>query len=110
MIEAKGIDGIFILSTCNRTEITGFAKPSIQLIMSLLLIIEGIEDFTVISNVYKNNDAINHLFNIKQLSLRSSQILGDYEIVGQLRQIYKLAQKLGTTNAYLERNEFSVTS
>ena len=32
--EAKeiGIDGIFVLSTCNRTEITGFAEHPFQLI------------------------------------------------------------------------------
>ena len=32
-----------------------------------------------------------------------SQILGDYEIVGQLKQAFKKAKKIGTTNAYLER-------
>jgi len=32
-----------------------------------------------------------------------SQILGDYEIVGQLKESFKLAKKLGTTNAYIER-------
>ena len=32
-----------------------------------------------------------------------SQILGDYEIVGQLRQAFKLAKEVGTTNAYFER-------
>ncbi len=104
LIEAKekGIDGIFILSTCNRTEITGFAKHPFELISLLIKYSKGsVEDFINVSNVYKNNDAINHLFNIA--TGLDSQILGDYEIVGQLRQSYKLAQKLGTTNAYLER-------
>lgn len=104
LIEAKekGIDGIFVLSTCNRTEITGFAKHPFELISLLIKYSNGtVEDFINVSNVYKNKDAVKHLFNIA--TGIDSQILGDYEIVGQLKQSFKLAKKLGTTNAYLER-------
>jgi glutamyl-tRNA reductase len=61
----------------------------------------SVEEFINVSNVYKNNDAVNHLFNIA--TGLDSQILGDYEIVGQLRESFKQAKKIGTTNAYLER-------
>jgi len=104
LLEAKekGIDGIFVLSTCNRTEITGFAKHPFELISLLIKYSNGtVEDFINVSNVYKNKDAVRHLFNIA--TGIDSQILGDYEIVGQLKQSFKLAKKLGTTNAYLER-------
>ena len=37
--KSQGIDGIFVLSTCNRTEITGFAEHPFQLIKLLLNII-----------------------------------------------------------------------
>ena len=98
----KGIDGIFILSTCNRTEITGFAKHPFELISLLIKYSNGsVEDFINVSNVYKNKDAVKHLFNIG--TGLESQILGDYEIVGQLKQAFKLAKKMNTTNAYLER-------
>lgn len=100
--KAKGIDGIFVLSTCNRTEITGFARHPFELISLLIKYSNGtVEDFINVSNVYKNKDAVRHLFNIA--TGLDSQILGDYEIVGQLKQAFKLAKKLGTTNAYLER-------
>jgi glutamyl-tRNA reductase len=100
--KANGIDGIFILSTCNRTEITGFAKHPFELISLLIKYSKGsVEEFINVSNVYKNNDAVNHLFNIA--TGLDSQILGDYEIVGQLRESFKQAKKIGTTNAYLER-------
>ena len=104
LLEAKekGIDGIFVLSTCNRTEITGFAKHPFELISLLIKYSNGtVEDFINVSNVYKNKDAVRHLFDIA--TGIDSQILGDYEIVGQLKQSFKLAKKLGTTNAYLER-------
>lgn len=98
----KGIEGLFILSTCNRTEITGFAKHPFELISLLIKYSNGsVEEFINVSNVYKNNDAVSHLFNIA--TGLDSQILGDYEIVGQLKESFKLAKKMGTTNAYLER-------
>ena len=104
LLEAKekGIDGVFVLSTCNRTEITGFAKHPFELISLLIKYSNGnVEDFIEVSNVYKNKDAVKHLFNIA--TGLDSQILGDYEIVGQLKESFKLAKKMGTTNAYLER-------
>ncbi|WP_298370795.1 glutamyl-tRNA reductase [uncultured Lutibacter sp.] len=98
----NGIDGVLVLSTCNRTEITGFAKHPFELISLLVKYSNGtVEDFINVSNVYKNKDAISHLFKIG--TGLESQILGDYEIVGQLKEAYKLAKELGTTNAYLER-------
>ena len=98
----KGIDGIFILSTCNRTEITGFAKHPFELISLLIKYSNGsVEDFIEVSNVYKNKDAVKHLFQIG--TGLDSQILGDYEIVGQLKESFKQAKIAGTTNAYLER-------
>ena len=98
----KGIKGIFVLSTCNRTEITGFAKHPFELISLLIKFSNGsVEEFINVSNVYKNKDAVKHLFNIG--TGLDSQILGDYEIVGQLKKAFKRAKKVGTTNAYLER-------
>tara|TARA_B100000787_G_scaffold170309_1_gene166132 strand:+ start:11930 stop:13171 length:1242 start_codon:yes stop_codon:yes gene_type:complete len=102
--EAKlnGIDGIFILSTCNRTEITGFAEHPYQLIQLLCKYSEGdVDEFAGISYLYKGSEAVSQLFRVG--TGLESQILGDYEIVGQLRLAFKLAKKLQTINAYLER-------
>jgi glutamyl-tRNA reductase len=102
MAKEKGFEGVFVLSTCNRTEISGFAEHPYQLIQLLCHFSEGaVEEFATISNVYKNQEAINHLFRIG--TGLESQILGDYEIVGQLRQSFKMAKTQKTTNAYLER-------
>ena len=102
--EAKeiGFEGIFILSTCNRTEITGFADHPYQLIQLLCKYSDGnVEEFARISNVNKGNEAVNQLFRIG--TGLESQILGDYEIVGQLKLAFKLAKKYHTINAHLER-------
>ena len=100
--KAKGINGIFVLSTCNRTEITGFAKHPFELISLLIKYSNGnVEDFIEVSNVYKDKDAVKHIFNIA--TGLDSQILGDYEIVSQLKESFKLSKEVGTTNAYIER-------
>ncbi len=101
-VAKKGCEGLFVLSTCNRTEITGFAEHPFQLIELLCKYSEGsVEEFAQISNIYKGKDAVNQLFRIG--TGLESQILGDYEIVGQMKLAFKQAKKLGVTNAYLER-------
>ena len=98
----QSFEGVFILSTCNRTEISGFAEHPYQLIQLLCHFSEGtVEEFADISNVYKDQEAISQLFRIG--TGLESQILGDYEIVGQLRQSFKMAKIHKTTNAYIER-------
>ena len=102
LAKEKGLQGLFVLSTCNRTEIFGFAERPCQLIELLCEFSEGsIQEFAQISFIKKNEEAIQHLFRIG--TGIESQILGDYEIVGQLKQSFKMAKALKTTNAYSER-------
>lgn len=104
LLEEAKVQGyqVFVLSTCNRTEITGFSEHPYQLIKLLCKYSDGnVEEFARISNVYKGKEAINQLFRVG--TGLESQILGDYEIVGQLKLAFKFAKKIGTTNAYLER-------
>jgi len=98
----QGITSIFVISTCNRTEIFGFATRPCLLIDLLCDFSEGtVKEFNAISNIHKDQEAISHLFKIG--TGLESQILGDYEIVGQLKQSFKLAKQIGTTNSYVER-------
>jgi glutamyl-tRNA reductase len=98
----KGITSIFVISTCNRTEIFGFANRPCLLIELLCDFSEGtVKEFNAICNIHKGQEAISHLFKIG--TGLESQILGDYEIVGQLRQSFKLAKQLNTSNSYIER-------
>ena len=102
--EAKRINikSVVILSTCNRIEIMGFAKHPFQLISLLCEYSKGtVEEFAKVSYVYKNSDAAEHVIRIA--TGIESQILGDYEIVGQLKDAFAMAKEAGTVNAYLER-------
>ncbi|MDG1038292.1 MAG: glutamyl-tRNA reductase [Polaribacter sp.] len=103
----KGVSGVFIISTCNRTEVFGFVNRPCLLIELLCGFSEGnSQEFREISTVFKDQSAINHLFRIG--TGLESQILGDYEIVGQLRQSFRVAKENKTINAFTERLANSV--
>jgi glutamyl-tRNA reductase len=102
--EAKdnGVNSVVVLSTCNRVEIMGFSKHPFQLISLLCKYSKGnVEEFAQVSYVYKNSEAAEHVIRIA--TGLDSQILGDYEIVGQLKEAFGRAKEAGTLNAYLER-------
>ncbi|PHR92312.1 MAG: glutamyl-tRNA reductase [Robiginitomaculum sp.] len=99
---AVGISDVFVVSTCNRTEVYGFAEHPFQLIKLLIEHSQGsLEDFQEVGSVFKNNEAISHMFKVG--SGLDSQILGDFEIIGQLRQSLTVSKDNGLTNSYLER-------
>ncbi len=104
LLEAKAqdIDGLLVTSTCNRTELHGFAQHPFQLIKLLCDNTEGtVEEFQEVAYVYKNNDAINHLFRVG--TGLDSQILGDFEIISQLRSSFNRSKKVGLANPFVER-------
>ena len=101
-VKIRGFEGVCVISTCNRTEVFGFAEHPYQLINLLCKFSEGsVEEFAGISTIQKNNDAIRHLFRIA--TGLESQILGDYEIISQLRQSFKDSKETRLTNSYTER-------
>jgi glutamyl-tRNA reductase len=96
------IESLMVVSTCNRTEIFGFANHPNQLIKLLCDNTEGtIEDFEQISYTYKGNEAIHHIFVVG--TGLDSQILGDFEIIAQLKYAFNLSKKHNLANAFLER-------
>lgn len=97
-----GINELFILSTCNRTEIYGFAEDVQQLAALLCSQTSGtIDIFRNIAYIKKGIHAVEHLFNVS--AGLDSQILGDYEIVGQIKTAIKHAKEKGFVGATLDR-------
>jgi len=104
LTEAKEllIPGITVISTCNRTEIIGFSENPFTLISLLCKYSLGtVDEFAKVSYVYKSEKAVKHFIRIT--TGLDSQILGDYEIVGQLKGAFNEAKEAGTINAFLER-------
>lgn len=97
-----GIDEVFVLSTCNRTEIYGFAEKVNDLIELLCTQTEGdIESFYQMAYIKNELEAIEHLYSVG--AGLDSQILGDYEIVGQLKNAVKFSRQLGFVGTLLDR-------
>ena len=100
--KADGLDGLLVISTCNRTELYGFAQHPYQLIKLLCKETQGsVEEFQEVAYVYKNHDAISHLFKVG--TGLDSQILGDFEIISQIKQSFFRSKKHGMANPFLER-------
>lgn len=97
-----GIKEVFVISTCNRTEIYGFAENATALCSLLCSQTQGsLETFNKIAYIKKGEEAISHFFAVA--SGLDSQILGDYEIVGQIKQAIRFSKTNGFIGAHLER-------
>ncbi|HTO34964.1 MAG TPA: glutamyl-tRNA reductase [Flavobacterium sp.] len=100
--KAENLHGLFVVSTCNRTEIYGFAQHPFQLIKLLCdNCIGTLEEFQKVAYIYKNQEAINFLFRVG--TGLDSQILGDFEIISQIRNGFNESKTLGLGNSFLER-------
>ncbi|MEZ4876138.1 MAG: glutamyl-tRNA reductase [Flavobacterium sp.] len=98
----ENIEALVVTSTCNRTEIYGFAEHPFQLIKLLCDNSQGtVEDFQKVAYVYKNQEAISHLFKVG--TGLDSQILGDFEIISQLKTAFTESKSKNLMNAFLER-------
>lgn len=100
--KATGIESLIVTSTCNRTEIYGFAEHPYQLIQLLCDNTQGtVEEFQKVAYIHKNREAIAHMFRVG--SGLDSQILGDFEIIGQLKNAAIASKKVGMVNTFIER-------
>ena len=100
--QLQGLNELLILSTCNRTEIYGFAQNSKQLV-DLLCSQTGGNAATFLESAYikSGTAAVEHMFRVG--AGLDSQILGDYEIVGQLKTAARFSKEAGFVGAFTER-------
>lgn len=100
--KSKGIKEILINTTCNRTEIYAYAAHPYQIIKLLCDFSNGeLRVFETLGYILKNEAAIHHIFRVG--TGLDSQILGDFEIIGQLKQGFYRSKKLGLVNGFSER-------
>ncbi len=97
-----GLESIMAISTCNRTEVIGLVNDP-EILIDLLCDITNSskEEFKKYSYTLSEHEAINHLFKVG--SGLESQILGDFEIIGQLKHSAASSKKAGLLNTYLDR-------
>ncbi|MDO5510190.1 MAG: glutamyl-tRNA reductase [Weeksellaceae bacterium] len=100
--KAAGYDAFFILSTCNRTELYFFGNSSEKIMDAYCQTIEqDLATFSEITFEKTGRDALMHLFRVS--SGVESQILGDFEVLYQMRKSFKQFKAAGCSSALLER-------
>lgn len=104
LAEAKllGIKSVFVVSTCNRTEIYGYAQHPCELASLLTQFTKGaMASFMEHAYLFHGKEALQHLFRVA--CGLDSQIIGDYEIQGQMKQAYSYALQLGIVGPIMDR-------
>jgi glutamyl-tRNA reductase len=96
----------FILSTCNRVEIYGVTEDPVAARGRLLAFFSGfhgipVEEFEQHLYFYHCHAAVEHFYNV--VASLDSLVIGEYQILGQIKEAYRLARELGTTGAMLNK-------
>ena len=100
--QTKQIQSITVHSTCNRTEIYAHGAETKELVELLCTFSQGTPNvFSKIGYVLKDEDALSHLFRVG--TGLDSQILGDFEIIAQLKKSFIRSKKMGLLDSLFER-------
>jgi len=95
----------FLLSTCNRVELlvvseaeTDIDGPMLQFLFGDTVDEEERERY---SYIYHNNEAVDHLFQVA--ASLDSLVVGEAQILGQIKEAYRHASRLGCTGPLLNK-------
>jgi glutamyl-tRNA reductase len=102
----SGVRETLILSTCNRVELAFTLEDSANLNDALeqFLAKQGSVPLAAVDPyLYKleGRDAVRHLFRVA--SSLDSMVVGEPQILGQLKDAYSLAKEMGTVNSQLDQ-------
>ena len=99
-MEQEGLTEVAILSTCNRTEIYAVTEQIDILERWLLAHTQAPEDQLKSSlYAYENQDALRHM--MKVAGGLDSLVLGEPQILGQMKSAFAVARELGTLGSEL---------
>src|SRR5687768_13132450 len=93
-----------ILSTCNRTEIYTTVHrfhPAVEAVRHFISDTSGVSQAEIADGMYTyyDTDAVRHLFNVA--SGCDSMVVGEPQILGQVRESYRAAREEGTARRML---------
>lgn len=97
-----GVEELFVLSTCNRTEIYAFAPDAAAVISLLCSVTTGsYHTFKKLAYIKNGSGALRHFFEVA--AGLDSQLLGDYEILGQVKKAIQFSRERNGIGPYMER-------
>ncbi|MDR9417187.1 MAG: glutamyl-tRNA reductase [Gracilimonas sp.] len=90
--------GIFMLDTCNRTELYAFCDPDVLISALCKSTNTDREFFEKHGYIHVEDDAYKHLYEVG--TGLDSQVLGDVQIIQQVKQAYKKAKEKGLSGEF----------
>ena len=100
--KSDGLNELMVISTCNRTELYGIVEDPQTLVDYLCKFSKGtLDQFKEKGYVLSEQQAINHVFRVG--CGLDSQIVGDFEIIGQLKKSFYNSKKYAIVNGFSER-------
>jgi glutamyl-tRNA reductase len=106
ILASTSADEAVILATCNRVEILTRAKDGPRMAAEIRVFLakeRAIDDVTIDRHVYVHEGlhAVRHVFSVA--CGLDSMVLGEPQILGQLKRAYAIAQGTGSTGPVLDR-------
>ncbi len=106
LVQSENLAEVVVLSTCNRTEIYARSTrfhPAVQDVLDFLTTLSSSDPIDFAEHVYTYHDeaAVAHLFGVA--AGVDSMIIGEGEILGQVREAWLAAEHEGTTGQMLSR-------
>jgi glutamyl-tRNA reductase len=100
--KADGLQELMVISTCNRTELMGIVHDP-KIFVDYLCSFSGgdVSLFLEKGYVLKDRQALNHVFRLG--CGLESQIVGDFEIIGQLKRAFSNSKNQEIVNGFSER-------
>ncbi len=102
-----GISDLVVLSTCNRTEIY-FSQNKYNFLLAAKMVYKTLKHYKGVEEKYwhsfyshSNSDAVRHLFEVA--SGIHSMIIGEDQIIGQIKEAYVFCTESALTDAVLMR-------
>ncbi|WP_158748917.1 glutamyl-tRNA reductase [Acidobacterium sp. S8] len=98
-----GVHEAMILSTCNRVELLACHESASPDLLGFLQKYLGIETTSLRPHTYeyRESDAVQHLFRVA--ASLDSMVVGEPQILGQVKESYAAAREVGAVQSHLER-------
>lgn len=103
LLEFPGVHEAMILSTCNRVELLACHEAGSPDLLGFLESYLGIETASLRPHTYeyRETDVVQHLFRVA--SSLDSMVVGEPQILGQVKESYTAAREVGAVQTHLER-------
>jgi glutamyl-tRNA reductase len=109
VLKSKWFSECFLVSTCNRTELYGISSgsngslPGVDTVGQALIEAKSAGSIVESKHLYdiQASAAVNHLF--KVASGVDSMVVGDVQILGQIKEAYTLGRQAQTVGMFLNR-------